>query len=84
MPYENKDVRIERKVVHTAAIPQRKMAMVAKRVNMRQRDDEAGDLAYWLSRPVKERLEAVTLLSTQFMKKGQRMDRLHVVKRRMR
>lgn len=84
MAYENKDVRIERKVVHTAAIPPRKMAMVANRVNMRQHDDEAADLAYWLSRPAKERLEAVTSLSAQFMKKGQRMDRSHVVKRRVR
>lgn len=88
MAYENDKVRIERKVVHTAAIPAtipgRKMVMVAKKVNMRKHDDEKADLAYWLSRPVKERLEAVTRLSGQFKKKGQRMDRLHVVKRRMR
>lgn len=83
VPYENDDVRIERKVVHTTAIPLRRMAMVVKRVNMRQHDDEAADLAYWLSRPVKERLEAVTRLSVQFMKKGQRMDRSHVFKRRL-
>lgn len=84
MAYENDTIRIERKVVHTAAIPQRKMAMVARRVNMRQHDDESVDLAYWLSRPVKERLEAVTQLSAQFIKKGRQMDRTHIVKRKTR
>jgi len=34
--YETDQVRIERKAVYTAAIPRRKMVMVAKRVNMRR------------------------------------------------
>ncbi|MEO7922436.1 MAG: hypothetical protein ABIR30_02075 [Chitinophagaceae bacterium] len=81
--YENDKMRIERKVVHTAAIPQRKIIMVAMRVSMRQHNDEAADLAYWLSRPVGERLAAATRLSGQLKKKGQLMDKTHVVKRRM-
>ena len=88
MAYENEEVRIERKLVNTAAIPAtipgRKMAMVARRVKMHAHDDKAEDLKYWLSRPVKERLEAVTRLSAQFKKKGQRMDRTHLVKRKLR
>jgi hypothetical protein len=38
MAYENKDVRIERKVVNTSAIPIRKMAMVAKRVKRTEQE----------------------------------------------
>jgi len=88
MAYENDKVRIERKVVHTAAIPAtipgRKMAMVAKLVNRKTHDEEAVDKAYWLSRPVSERLDAVTRLRAQFIKKGERMNRTHGLKRKMR
>jgi len=83
MAYENDKVRIERKVVHTAAIPQRKMAMVVKKVKMKGHDEEAQNLNYWLSRPVSERLAAVTRLSGQLKKRGQLMDKTHVVKRRL-
>ena len=83
MAYENDKVRIERKVVHTAAIPHRRMAMVAKKVNRKTHDEEAVDKAYWLSRPVAERLEAVARLRAQFVKSDQRMDRTHGVKRKM-
>src|SRR6202022_3206536 len=58
MAYENDHVRIERKVIHTLPVLQRKMAMVVKRVNMKEHDDAAADLKYWLSRPVRERLAA--------------------------
>ncbi|HSU27158.1 MAG TPA: hypothetical protein VLJ68_02175 [Chitinophagaceae bacterium] len=81
--YENDDVRIERKMVHTAAIRQRKIAMVGKRVDRKTHDDDAADKAYWLSRPVKERLDALTFLRAQFLKKGQRMDRTHITKRKL-
>jgi hypothetical protein len=45
MAYATDKVRIERKVVHTVAIPQRKMATVARRVSMREHDDEHQDMA---------------------------------------
>ena len=69
MPYENDKVRIERKMVHTTAIPKWEIVMVAKQVDMRKHDDEAADLAFWLSRPVRERIQAVTRLSVQFAEK---------------
>lgn len=61
----------------------RKMKMVVKKVKMKEHNDEAADLAYWLSRPVSERLAAVTQLSMQFKKPGQRMDRTHISFRKM-
>jgi hypothetical protein len=76
MPYENDDVRIERKIVQTAAVPQRKILMVAKKVKMRTHDEVKQNLNYWLSRPVGERLDAVTRLSAQLKKRpDQRMDK---------
>ncbi len=83
MPYENEKVRIERKVVHTAAIPQRQMVMVRKKVKIKSNDEEAQNRKYWLSRPVAERLEAATMLSMQLLKKNKRIDKCHVVKRKM-
>jgi hypothetical protein len=80
--FENENVRIERKVIHNRPLSRRKMAMVVNRFNMKEHDDEKADLAYWLSRPVSERLSAVTMLSGQFKKPGQRMDRTHVVRRK--
>ena len=80
--YENEDVRIERLTVNTEVIPKRKIAMVVNRVPMRIHNDEAADREYWLSRPPVERLRAVTQLSMQFLAKGQRMDKTHIVKRK--
>jgi hypothetical protein len=84
MAYENDKVRIERKVVHTTAIPHRKMEMIAKKVNRKTHNEEAVDKAYWLSRPVAERLDAVARLRSQFIKKGQRMNRTQGLKRKQR
>jgi predicted NAD-dependent protein-ADP-ribosyltransferase YbiA (DUF1768 family) len=81
--YENEDVRIERKMVNTSAIPVRKMAMVARRVKRNGHDEEAQNKNYWLSRPLAERLDAVTRLRAQVLKKGQRMDKGHAVKRKV-
>lgn len=83
MAYENDKVRIERKVVHTSAIPQRKIAMVVKKVKINGHDEEQQNLDYWLSRPPGERLAAATQLSSQFKKKGHLMDKTHIVKRKM-
>ena len=44
-------------------------------------DDE--DLSYWLSRPVVERLQAVTLLVSQSLAPGQRLDKTAVVIREL-
>ena len=85
MPYENDDVRIERKMVNTEPVKGRQIAMVAKRVKMRTHDEVKQNLDYWLSRPVGERLEAATRLSAQLKKHpNQRMDKTIYRKRKLR
>lgn len=55
---------------------QRKIAMVKKQFKMHSHDEEKQDLEYWLSRPVAERLAAVTRLSAQLKKSPRkRMDK---------
>ena len=80
MAYENDNVRIERKVVQTKSVQRRKMAMVVRRFDRRKYDEKAANLKFWLGRPEQERLAAVTSLSAQLKKPGQKMDRTHVVK----
>lgn len=41
------------------------------------------DVQYWLSRPVKERMEAVTFLITQYLEEGQCMDKSVIKKKRL-
>jgi hypothetical protein len=76
IPFENSEVRVERKTVHTVPIPRREIVMVAKQVPMRGHNEEEQNLEFWLSRPVHERLEAVTRLSSQLKKyPDQRLDK---------
>ena len=56
---------------------QRKMAMVAKQINLKDPNQEESDLDYWLSKTPQERLQAVTFLI------GQKMDRTVSSKRMM-
>jgi hypothetical protein len=44
---------------------------------------EDEDFTYWLSRPVVERLRAVTLLVSQSVAPGQRLDKTAVVIRKL-
>jgi hypothetical protein len=62
---------------------QRKIAMVAKQIQLKDHHQEEADLAYWLSKTPQERLRAVTLLIRQNMVEGQRMDRTVSSKRTM-
>lgn len=84
MPYENRDVRIERKIVTTKPVKSRQIIMVAGRVNKAGHNEQKQNLEYWLSRPVEERLDAVTRLRSQVLKKSERMNRKYGLKRRMR
>lgn len=82
--YEDHQVRIERLVIGTKPVPGRQINMVAKRVSMREHEEAAQDTAYWLSRPAAERLEAVTRLSATLKRqKNERMDKTHVIKRKL-
>ena len=85
--YENEEVRIERMVVNRRppqTIPGREMVLTAERVKMRSHNEESQNKAYWITRTPSERLRAATKLSMQMLKKGQRMDRSRVVKRKIR
>jgi hypothetical protein len=75
MPYENEKVRVERKIVETSSIPRRTMALVVKRTLLKNHNEKAEDLKYWLSKTPQERIAAVTFLRSQILKPGQRMDK---------
>jgi hypothetical protein len=84
IPFENTDVRIERKVVQTEAARNRQIAIVANRLKMRGHDEEKQNLDFWMSRTAGERLEAATMLSAQLKKtKNQRMDKTVYIKRKI-
>jgi hypothetical protein len=54
----------------------RKMAMVVRKFNMYEHDQDAEDLDYWLSKSPVERVSALTFLVNQMLKPGQKMDRM--------
>jgi hypothetical protein len=62
---------------------ERKMAMVAKQISLKDQNQESADLEYWLSKTPQERLRAVTTLITQNMTNEQRMDKTVTSKRLM-
>jgi hypothetical protein len=80
--YENEVVRIERKVVQTEPIKKRQIVLVGNRVKTQGHDEEKQNKDYWLTRPVKERLDAVRRLRSQVIK-NDRMDRNYGLKRKM-
>lgn len=81
IPYENEAIRIERKEILASPKPvplapnARVIIPVARRVHMKEANDDTRDLNYWLAQPVIKRAEAVTFLVSQMLKKGQRMDK---------
>ncbi|WP_142687434.1 hypothetical protein [Chitinophaga polysaccharea] len=84
IPYDNDSVRVERKDILTKPKPPasalRAIVPVIRRVKMKESDDRVRDLEYWLSQPETKRVEAVTFLVNQMLKKGQRMDKTVVNK----
>jgi hypothetical protein len=88
--FENDLVRIERKVLITRpgsgaereAVPF-KMVRTVRKGLMKEIDQGGEDLEYWLSRSPHERVAAVTFIMSQSLQPGQRMDKLIVVKRKM-
>lgn len=80
--YENKEVRIERKIVQTEPIKKRQIVLVGNRVKMRGHNEEKQNKDFWLTRPVIERLEAVRRLRSQ-VTKNERMNKSFGLKRKM-
>ncbi len=86
VPYENNDIRIERQQIISKPKPAaenriRKIVPVLRRVMMKDANDDQHDLAYWLSKPVEERVAAVTYIISQSLTKGQRMDKTKLVRK---
>ena len=57
---------------------------VLHREPLKSLDEKMNDLNYWLAQPVIKRLEAVTFLISQTVDlKNTRMDKTHVVRRKL-
>ncbi|MHB1920850.1 MAG: hypothetical protein ACYCOO_01310 [Chitinophagaceae bacterium] len=84
VPYETGKVRVERKNIFlqpkTSA---RKIMPVVRIVTLKEANDYRHDLNYWMGKPPAERLAAVTFLVRQNLKKGQRMDKGYILKRKL-
>jgi predicted NAD-dependent protein-ADP-ribosyltransferase YbiA (DUF1768 family) len=82
--YETEDIRIERIIVKTQPVNTRRMAMIGARVNRKTHKEEEQNLEFWLSRSVEERVEAVTRLRAQVLRKNQRLNKKVGHKRNLR
>ena len=88
VPYENDIVRIERKNVilkpiETERSPARKIIPVVRQVKLKEIQEAKDDVDYWLQQPVISRAAAVTFIISQSLKKGARMDKTIVIKKKM-
>ncbi|KQS27014.1 hypothetical protein [Dyadobacter sp. Leaf189] len=61
----------------------RKIAMVRQQINMKNGDQAADDLDYWLAKTPQERIAAVTFLVSQMLEPSQRMDKTYFSQRNM-
>ena len=60
-----------------------KIIPVVRRLKLKDIDEKQEDIRYWMSRPPLERLNAVTRLIAMHLTPGQRMDKTHIVKRKL-
>lgn len=60
-----------------------KIVPVVRKAKLKEIDEDLEDMTYWLSRPPQERVAAVTRLIAMHLQPGQRMDKTHVVKRKL-
>jgi hypothetical protein len=61
----------------------REIAMVVKKGLIKDLEDDDSDLEYWLSKTPLERIRQVTSLVLASIKTGTKMDRTHIVYRKM-
>lgn len=79
--YENDTIKVERLPVFSRPLTypvSRLMLPVVTKQPLKSLDEKMQDLEYWLSRPAKERLSALTFIISQHLEKGQQMDRTFV------
>lgn len=86
--YENEQVKIERKIVYSRPIPilltnDRSIIPIVVKRQLENIDEKQHDLEYWLQRPAKERLSAVTFIVAQSLGRGQQMNKSIVHKRKL-
>ena len=85
--FENSEVRVERKRVNEPYQQQlvagRKIAMVSNRARLHEHDEEKQNLEYWLIHTPSERLAAVTRLVSATLPPGTRLDKTHIIKRKL-
>jgi hypothetical protein len=60
-----------------------KIAPVARMAKLIRIEEELADIFYWLGRAAQERNAALTNLTSQSLACGQRMDKSHVVRRKL-
>jgi len=86
--YENEEVRIERLPVYAKPMlrmqrGQRSILPVVVKQPLNAIDEQQQNLEHWLGQPVKERLSAVTFIVGQSLKRGQRMNKTIVHRKKM-
>ena len=72
---KNKQSKVEKISVSSTPIVTRSKTTVVSKQPLKDMDEKQQDLEYLLSRPVIERLAAVTFIISQSLKKSQRMDK---------
>lgn len=82
VPFENKDVRVERKNVFSQpkqavslARTGRMIVPVVRKVSLKDAHDTSRDWEYWRNQSPSRRLEAVTFIIAQSLSKNARMDK---------
>lgn len=84
LPFETNAIRVERKYILSQPKAQiRKIVPTVRKVALKQANDYEHDLNYWMGKLPIERLAAVTSLVNQSLKRGQRMDKNKIVKRKL-
>jgi len=86
--FDNEQVRIERKPIISKPVskdvsPVRNIVPVVRKVLLKEANDAENDLDFWMQKPSKERISAVTYLVSQSLKSGQRMDKRKIKKRKL-
>jgi hypothetical protein len=84
-PFENDEVRIERSTIKNRPTPSslHKIAPIVKRMKIHEANDYERDLDYWLSKTIKERAIAMQFIISQSISDNQRLDKTHVIRKRI-
>ncbi|HTD99420.1 MAG TPA: hypothetical protein VK668_09030 [Mucilaginibacter sp.] len=60
-----------------------KIVPVVRKAILKEIDESYEDMLFWLSRPPKERMAALTQLRAHSLKPGQRLDKTIVIQRKL-